>query len=74
MLLADYFLEKTGKKITRISTTATDILMNYHRLAVIIPVFLYRKWVCFHWNLNDNSFKAGKMSAVKGINRFHPLV
>ena len=34
MLLADYFLEKYGKehgkKITRISTTATDMLMNYH--------------------------------------------
>jgi Nif-specific regulatory protein len=34
MLLADHFLEKYGKahgkKITRISTTATDMLMNYH--------------------------------------------
>ncbi|MBI5584471.1 MAG: sigma 54-interacting transcriptional regulator [Deltaproteobacteria bacterium] len=34
MLLADFFLEKYGqehgKKITRISTTATDMLMNYH--------------------------------------------
>ncbi len=34
MLLADHFIQKYGKehgrKITRISTTATDMLMNYH--------------------------------------------